>query len=286
MREIEGALALQMACTHIAAMGVLGKFEGVFSSERRLWVYARDDRPWNGPDPPAALYLYSPDRKAERPVTHLAKFKGIVQVDGYVGFERLSDGGTIQLAGCWAHARRRFYDVQQATDSPVAAEALQRIAELYAIETAIRGQTSAARQNVRQSRSLPLVTKMKAWLETRFAQVPPRGGLADAIRYTLSRWDLLCRFLDDGRIELDTNTVERAIRPVTLGRKNHLFAGSDGGANRWATVCSLITTAKLNNVEPFAYLKDVLERLSDGHPMSRLADLLPWNWASSVAVAA
>jgi hypothetical protein len=176
--------------------------------------------------------------------------------------------------------------VQQATGSPVAAEALQRIAELYAIETAIRGRTSAARQSVRQSRSLPLVMEMKAWLEMRFAQIPPRGGLADAIRYTLSRWDLLCRFLDDGRIELDTNTVERAIRPVTLGRKNHLFAGSDGGANRWATVCSLITTAKLNNVEPFAYLKDVLERLSDGHPMNRLDDLLPWNWAPAIPVAA
>jgi transposase len=248
--------------------------------------YARDDRPWNGPDPPAAVYLYSPDRKAERPATHLAKFKGIVQVDGYAGFERLTDSGTIQLAGCWAHARRKFYEVQQATGSPVATEALQRIAELYAIETAIRGQTATARQTARQSRSLSLITEMKAWLEMRFAQVPPRSGLADAIRYTLSRWDLLCRFLDDGRIELDTNTVERAIRPVTLGRKNHLFAGSDGGANRWATVCSLITTAKLNNVEPFAYLTDVLQRLSDGHPMSQLDDLLPWNWRASVAMAA
>jgi transposase len=176
--------------------------------------------------------------------------------------------------------------VQQATDSPVAAEALQRIAELYTIETVIRGHTSAARQAVRHSRSLPLVTKMKAWLETRFAQLPPRSALADAIRYTLSRWHLLCRFLDDGRLELDTNTVERAIRPVTLGRKNHLFAGSDGGADRWATVCSLITTAKLNDVEPFAYLKDVLGRLSDGHPMRQLDDLLPWNWRPPDALAA
>jgi hypothetical protein len=125
---------------------------------------------------------------------------------------------------------------------------------------------------------------MKGWLEMQFAQIPPRGGLADAIRYTLSRWNVLCCFLDDGRIELDNNTVERAIRPVTLGRKNHLFAGSDGGAERWATVCSLITTAKLNNVEPFAYLKDVLERMSGGHPMSRLGELLPWNWCPSTAL--
>jgi hypothetical protein len=138
--------------------------------------------------------------------------------------------------------------------------------------------TAAARQTMRRSRSLPLVSDMKAWLERQFAQIPPRGGLADAIRYALTRWDALCCFLKDGRIELDTNTVERVIRPVTLGPKNHLFAGSDGGADRWATVCSLITTAKLNNVEPYAYLKDVLDRMSGEHPMSRLDELLPWNW--------
>jgi transposase len=244
----------------------------------RLWVYARDDRPWNGPDPPAAVYLYGPDRKAERPASHLARFKGVVQVDGYPGFDQLGKDGTIRLAACWAHARRKFYEVQQATASPVAAEALQRIAGLYAIETAIRGQTAVARQGVRQSKSLPLITATKIWLEKQLTLIPPRSGLADAVRYTLTRWDNLCCFLGDGRIELDTNTVERAIRPVTLGRKNHLFAGSDGGANRWATVCSLITSAKLNNIEPFAYLQDVLERMSNGHPMSQLDDLLPWNW--------
>jgi transposase len=247
----------------------------------RLWVYARDDRPWQGPDPPAAVYLYSPDRKAERPASHLVRFSGVLQVDGYPGFDRLGDSGVIRLAACWAHARRKFYDVQQATNSPVAAEALRRIAELYVVETAIRGQTATERQRARQSSSLPLVTAMKAWLQKQLAQIPPRGGLADAIRYALTRWDALCCFLDDGRIELDTNTVERAIRPVTLGRKNHLFAGSDGGADRWATVCSLITTAKLNKVEPFAYIKDILERMSAGHPMSSLDELLPWNWRPS-----
>src|SRR3954462_5798151 len=242
----------------------------------RLWVYARDDRPWQGPDPPAAVYLYSPDSKAQRPLAHLASFKGTVQVDGYAGFEQL--GADIQLAACWAHARRKFYEVHQATASPIAAEALRRIAELYAIETTIRGQTDVLRQSVRQARSLPLVAAMKLWLEAQLAHIPPRSSLADAVRYALNRWDALCRFLDDGRIELDTNTVERAIRPVTLGRKNHLFAGSDRGADRWATVCSLITTAKLNDVEPFAYLEDVLERCLTGHPMSRIDDLLPWNW--------
>jgi transposase len=247
----------------------------------RLWVYARDDRPWNGPDPPAAVYLYSPDRRAERPASHLAQFRGVVQVDGYPGFERLRTGGKILLAACWAHARRKFYEVHQATGSPVAAEALRRIAELYAVETAIRGQTAETRQGVRRTKSLPLVGAMKTWLEAELGRVPPRGGLADAIRYALTRWSALCRFLDDGRVELDTNTVERAIRPIALGRKNHLFAGSDGGAARWAVVASLLATAKLNAVEPFAYLRDVLERMSNGHPMSRLDDLLPWNWTPS-----
>jgi len=252
----------------------------------RLWVYARDDRPWSGPDPPAAVYLYSPDRRAEHPAAHLARFKGVVQVDGYPGFERLRGGGNIELAACWAHVRRKFYEVHQATGSPVAAEALKRIAELYAIEASIRGQMAEPRQGARRIKSLPLVASMKTWLEAELKRVPPRGGLADAIRYALTRWSALSLFLNDGRIELDNNTVERAIRPIALGRKNHLFAGSDGGAARWATVASLLATAKLNDVEPFAYLKDVLERLSDGHPMSRLDDLLPWNWASPVAVAA
>jgi transposase len=251
----------------------------------RLWVYARDDRPWRGPDPPSVVYLYSPDRRSERPAAHLKEFKGVVQVDGYPGFERLPTGGHIQLAACWAHARRKFYEVHQATGSPVAAEALRRIAEFYAIEASIRGQAADRRRAARRIKSLPLVDAMKTWLEAERGRVPPRGGVADAIRYALARWNALCRFLDDGRIELDNNTVERAIRPIALGRKNHLFAGSDGGAARWAIVASLLATAKLNDVEPFAYLKDVLERLSNGHPMSRLDDLLPWNWTGLRAAA-
>src|SRR5215471_1221750 len=182
----------------------------------RLWVYARNDRPWCGPDPPAAVYLYSPDRRAERPASHLAGFRGIVQVDGYPGFERLAAGGAIQLAACWAHARRKFYEVHQATDSPVAAEALRRIAELYAIEATIRSQPVEARKSVRSAKALSLVTAMKTWFEAELKRVPPRGGIADAIRYALTRWTALCRFLDDGRIELDNNTVERAIRPIAM----------------------------------------------------------------------
>ncbi|WP_428529970.1 IS66 family transposase [Pseudorhodoplanes sp.] len=251
----------------------------------RLWVYARDDRPWCGTDPPAVVYLYSPDRRAERPAAHLQRFTGTVHVDGYPGFDRLPAAGHIQLAACWAHARRKFYEVHQATGSPVAADALKRIGELYAIEASIRGQTAEARRSVRQSRALPLIAAMRDWLEVELNRLPPRGGVADAIRYALTRWTALCRFLDDGRIELDNNTVERAIRPITLGRKNHLFAGSDGGAQRWAIVASLLATAKLNDVEPFAYLRGVLECLSDGYPMRHLDDLLPWNWTPLKAAA-
>jgi hypothetical protein len=156
------------------------------------------------------------------------------------------------LAACWAHARRKFYEVHEATASPIAAEALKRIAELYAIEATIRGQPAQARQATRRAGSLPLVHAMKIWLEAQLNRIPPKGALADAIRYALARWEALCRFIDDGRIELDNNTVERAIRPIALGRKNHLFAGSDGGAARWAVVASLLATAKLNDVEPFA----------------------------------
>jgi transposase len=227
---------------------------------------------------PAAIYFYSPDRKAERPASHLEGFRGVLQVDGYAGFERLTARGDILLAACWAHTRRKFYDLHEAAGSPIAAEALRRIAELYAIERSIRGRTAEQRRHVRNTQSRPLLEAMRPWLETELGRVPGRGGLAAAIRYALARWSALCRFLDDGRIELDNNPVERAIRPIALGRKNHLFAGSDGGGARWATVCSLIATAKLNDVEPFAYLSDVLQRLTDGHPMSRLDDLLAWNW--------
>ena len=178
----------------------------------------------------------------------------------------------------WAHARRKFYDLHQATGSPIAAEALRRIADLYAIERSIRGRNAEERRHVRYTSARPLIEMMKPWLEMELGRVPPAGPLAEAIRYALARWPALTRFLDDGRIELDNNPVERAIRPIALGRKNHLFAGSDGGGVRWATICSLIATAKLNNVEPFAWLSDVLQRMTDGQPASRLDELLPWNW--------
>ncbi|HEY9214222.1 MAG TPA: IS66 family transposase [Ancylobacter sp.] len=244
----------------------------------RLWVYAREQRGWSGPAPPAAVYLFPPDRRAERPVAHLQHFSGVLHVDGYAGFEQLARKGDVILAACWAHARRKFYDVAQATGSPVAADALRRIGELYAVEAQIRGQSPAYRLAARRQHSRPLVAELRAWLQAQLAQIPGRSSLAEAIRYALTRWEALTRFLHDGRIELDTNPVERAIRPVALGRKNHLFAGSDGGGHRWAVICSLIETAKLNDVEPYAYIADVLQRMVDGHPVNRLDELLPWAW--------
>jgi hypothetical protein len=250
----------------------------------RLWVYARDQRPWGGPAAPAAIFVFAPDRKSERPAAHLENFSGILHVDGYAGFARLQARGDVTLAACWVHMRRNFYEFFEATNSPIAAEALRRISELYGIEERIRGQSPALRLAERRTFSKPLVEKLKVWLEQQLTRVPPRGKLADAIRYALTRWRGLTRFLDDGRIELDTNPVERAIRPVALGRKNHLFAGSDLGGERWATLCSLIETCKMNGVEPYAYLRDVLQRMVDGHLVNRLDELLPWNWKPTEAV--
>jgi transposase len=202
----------------------------------------------------------------------------VVHVDGYAGFERLTGGGNIVLAACWAHMRRKFHDVEQATGSPVAAETLRRIADIYAVEAKARGQSPEQRLQWRRTVSAPAVKALKVWLESQLVQIPQNSGLADAIRYALGRWKGLTRFLDDGHIELDTNTVERAIRPVALGRKNHLFAGSDGGGHRWAVIASLVETAKLNGVEPYAWLCDVLTRMVDSHPANRLDELMPWNW--------
>ena len=184
----------------------------------RLWVYAREQRGWNGPAPPAVVYLFAPDRKAERPVAHLQHFKGVLHVDGYAGFERVADRPDVTLAACWAHTRRKFYDIEQQTGSPIAAEALRRIAMLYEVEAKARGQSPAQRKAWRQSLSRPHLTAMRVWLDAQLGLVPARSTLADAIRYALGRWTSLTRFLDDGCIELDTNPVERAIRPVALGR--------------------------------------------------------------------
>ena len=255
----------------------------------RLWAYARDDRPWQGADPPAVVYRYTENRRHQHPIDHLSGFRGTLQVDAFAGFDRLAaerNDGDVQLAHCWAHTRRKFYEVHQATASPIAAEACARIAALYRVEEAIRGRSAEQRRRARLEASRPILSAFKPWLETQLGRVSGKSPLATAIRYTLARWASLTRFIDDGRIEIDTNTVERTMRPIALGRKNHLFAGSDGGARTWATIASLIQSAKLNDVEPYAYLCDILERMVQGHPINRIDDLLPWKYASTLAKAA
>jgi transposase len=242
----------------------------------QLWAYARDDRPWGGTDPPGVAYVYAPDRKAERPITHLAGFKGTLQVDGYGGYRALAERGDVQLAFCWSHVRRRFYELAAAGPAPIASEALERIAGLYATEKEIRGRSADERLVVRQERSRPIIEDLEPWLRAKLALISQKTKLAEAIRYALSRWDGLTRFLDDGRIEIDSNVVERSIRPIALNRKNALFAGSDGGAEHWAVIASLIETCKLNTIDPYAYLSDVISRIVNGHPNSRINELLPW----------
>lgn len=248
----------------------------------RLWCYAVDDRPWCGPSHPAAAYIYSEDRKGIRPAEHLARFDGVLQVDGYAGFKRLAGDrtdGSVRLAFCWAHMRRAFFHFHASTKSPLAAEVLVRVAALYAIEAQIRGHSAEHRRQLRQERSRPIVEGLHEWLLDHVERVSGVSDLAKAMRYAIRHWPGLIAFLDDGRIEMDTNVVERAIRPHTLTRKNALFAGSDGGARHWAIAMTLIQTAKLNNVEPMAWLTDVLERVVSGRTrINELHTLLPWNW--------
>ena len=245
----------------------------------QLFAYARDDRPWGGLDPPGVAYLYAPDRKAEHLIRHLAGFEGTLQVDGYAGYKVLAARKAVSLAFCWAHVRRRFYELAKAGPAPIATEVLARIAELYRIEGEIRGRSPDERRAVRQDRSRPVVAALEPWLTTKLGLISQKSKLAEAIRYALSRWAGLSLFLDDGRVEIDNNTVERAIRPLALTRKNALFAGSDGGAGHWAFVASLVETCKLNGVEPQAYLTDVITRIVAGHPQSNIDDLLPWAYA-------
>ena len=247
----------------------------------QLWAYARDDRPWGGSDPPAVAYVYAPDRKGERPAEHLRGFAGVLQVDGYAGYRALGRSNQIQLAFCWAHVRRGFYEI--AASRPAAAEALVRIAQLYAIEQEIRGPAPDERRAARQERSAPMVASLHRFLETSLTRASGKGKLAEAIRYALNRWDGLCRFLDDGRVEIDSNTVERSIRPLALNRKNALFAGSDQGGDHWAVIASLIETCKLNLIDPQAWLFATLTRVVAGHPASALDQLMPWTNAPRVA---
>jgi transposase len=242
----------------------------------RLWTYVRDDRPAADLAAPAVWFAYSPNRRGEHPQRHLQSFTGILQADAYAGFDALYAGGRIQEAACWAHVRRKFYELHQAHASPIAAEALERIGALYAIEAQARGQPAAYRQQLRQARAGPLLDQFHLWLTDVLSRVSRKSALAEAIRYATMRWPALTRYVGDGRIEIDNNAAERALRTVALGRKNYLFAGSDRGGERAAAVYSLIGTAKLNGLDPEAYLRDVLGRIAE-HPINRIGELLPWH---------
>jgi transposase len=254
----------------------------------RLWTYVRDDRPFGGPAAPAAALFYSPDRGGKHPERHLASYAGLMQADAYAGFNRLYEAtrkpGLIVEAACWAHARRKFFELARLRKAPIAIEAVKRIDALFAIEREINGLPPPERVAVRQERSWPLITELEAWLREQRRKLSSKSDTAKAIDYSLKRWVALTRFLDDGRLCMSNNAAERTLRCVAVGRHNWTFAGSDEGGHRAAAMYTLIETAKLNDVDPQAWLADVLARLPD-YPARRISDLLPWNWRPPPRVA-
>jgi len=247
----------------------------------RLWTYVRDDQPFAGPDPPAAVFFYSRDRSGEHPEQHLASFAGLMQADAYAGFNRLYEAnrkpGPIFEAACWAHGRRKFFDLARINKAPIAIETVKRIDALFAIEREINGLTPQQRVSARHESSRLLVIALERWLREQRGRVSKNSETGKAIDYSLKRWSALTRFLDDGRLCMSNNAAERELRAVAVGRKNWTFAGSDEGGRRAAAIYTLIATAKLNDIDPQAWLADVLARLPD-HPAKRIHELLPWNW--------
>ena len=249
----------------------------------RLWVVVRDEGSWCGSAPPAAFYRYSRDRKAEQAEALLGVCRGFLHADGYAGFNGLyevdpkrGEPRLVEVA-CWSHARRKVYDVHVETGAPLAKEALERIAELFAIEAGINGRSPTERVAVRQVESVPRLVDLERFLRAALREISAKSTLARAIRYALSRWDALTHYTSDGRLEMTNNAAERAIRPLVLGRKNYLFAGSDSGGVRAAKMYTLIETAKLNGLDPEAYLRDIIACIAD-HPINRIDELLPWTW--------
>ena len=247
----------------------------------RLWTYVRDDRPFAGPDPPAAVFFYSRDRGGEHPEQHLAGYAGLMQADAYAGFNRLYEAnrkpGPVIEAACWAHGRRKFFDLARLNKAPIAVEAVERIDVLFAIEREVNGMSPQERVRMRHERSRPLLIELETWLREQRGRVSKNSDTGKAINYSVKRWAALTRFLDDGRLCMSNNAAERELRAVAIGRKNWTFAGSDEGGRRAAAIYTLIATAKLNDVDPQAWLADILARLPD-HPAKRIHELLPWNW--------
>lgn len=256
----------------------------------RIWTYVRDQRPWAGGAPPGAVYYYAPNWKEDHVHQHLRQTSGILQADGYKGYAKLYEPGAdgksrLQEAACWAHLRRDFHDIWTSSKSEIAREALDQIGVLYDIERDIAGQPVDVRLTARQKYSKPKVEAFRVWAEKQLTRIPGKGELAKAFRYGLNRWPSFCLFLEDGRVAIDNNTAERALRPIGIGRKNWLFAGADTGAETLARAMTIIETAKMNNLDPQAYLADVLDRIND-HKINRLDELLPWNWSPVAVVCA
>ena len=241
----------------------------------------RDDRSWGGSDPPGVVFRYAPGRGGAHADRMLRGFEGILQVDGYGGYNRLADprrtgGDPLRLAYCWAHARREVIRAMPQAGSPVAEDLLARIARLYAVEAQVRGRPAEERLAARQEQSVPVLAELRTALDAHAARLSKRSELGRAVAYIRSRWEGLTRFSENGRIDMDTNPVENAIRPLALGRKNALFAGHDEGGRTWARIASLIGTCRLNDIEPFAYLRATLEAVARGHPADEIDALMPW----------
>jgi transposase len=263
----------------------------------RLWTYVVDERPWQGGRAPAAYYRFSPDRRGERPRDHLARFRGVIQADAFSGYQALTRPAAVGdrvgrgsppliHAACWAHARRKFYDVFESTKSPIAEEALKQIGELYRIEAEITGQPAEIRLIARQNRAVSILDALRDWLTAQRRRLSAKNALAKAIQYSLSRWEALTRYAGDGRLAIDNNAAERALRGIAVTRKNFLFLGSEAGGERAAVIYTVLESAKLNGLDPQAWLSDVIDRMANNHPINRLAELLPWNWQPKIATLA
>src|SRR5271169_726010 len=262
----------------------------------RLWTYVVDQRPWQGTWAPAAYYRFSPDRRAERPRVHLVGFRGVIQADAFSGYEaltrpasakdRVGRGPPLIHAACWAHARRKFYDVFESTKSPIAEAALERIGELYRIEAEITGQPAETRLAARQNRAVAVLDALRDWLVAQRRRLSSKNALAKAIQYALSRWEALTRYAGDGRLAIDNNVAERALRGIAITRKNFLFLGSNAGGERAAILYTVLESAKLNGLDPQTWLAYVIDRMASDYPSSRLAELLPWNWQPQIATLA